>query len=325
MLLISTRVDGQFYRPFPEGEAVWTVVSEHIKYCPLDANAFTQYHSYIIQVGDTTINANTYHKIYREPFINPPNGLPYSFADTGYIGALRQNIALKQVYVFLKNDTTERLLYDFSLDSVNSQFPNTLQKQDNAAKLVLVDTFHLITPNGFTFRFVYYDTAKDICGNELAYTVVEGIGSIGGGLITKVGFFNAPGTSNYLIDEYITCFAENGILVEHSSFDTTLNSQDSLYCISTLTAGFTELPGAYHIKVYPNPVADQINISCNDLPSGHQYFYTVFDVLGNIIIHQQIQPAGTVIYSNSLSTGFYCWQVTNEQGIKLTDGKLIKQ
>ena len=314
----------QFYRPFPEGEAVWTLQSVHIDECPLNSNAFTVYNSYIIQTGDTIFNGNTYHKIYREPFIGPPTGIPYSFADTGYVGALRQNISLKQVYVFFKDDSIERLLCDFSIDTIGAPFPNTIQKPDNSAKLIVVDTLWLVNSNVFTLHFIYSDTVTNVCGDLIGYEMSEGVGG-GGGLISRAGYFVAPGTSNYLLSEYVSCLSEDGILVAQPYNDTIIASSDSEYCVTSLTAGLTELPGGYHINVFPNPAINEIYIACNDLPGGHQYFYSIVDLLGNKFIQQEIQPAGTNISCNNLTPGLYLWQFTNEQGYKLTEGKLVIQ
>ena len=68
---------------------------------------------------------------------------------------------------------------------------------------------------------------------------------------------------DYYIIENITCFSENGVLIMQPNNDTIVNSEDTLYCVTTLTAGFTELPGGYHIKLFPNPAISEINIVCN--------------------------------------------------------------
>jgi hypothetical protein len=85
------------------------------------------------------------------------------------------------------------------------------------------------------------------------------------------------------------------------------------------------MPGGYHIKVFPNPAINEINIACNDLPAGHQYFYKAFNLLGKPVIQQEIQPAGTNILCGNLASGLYLWQITDEQGYKVTEGKLVMQ
>ena len=174
-------------------------------------------------------------------------------------------------------------------------------------------------------NFLYSDTATDICGNQLGYNIGEGIGGYAGGLITKVGYFVAPGTSSYFITDYISCMAADGILVAQPNNDTIINSLDSLYCVTTLTAGFTELPGGYHIKTFPNPAIDEINVVYNDLPSEHRYFYTAFDLVGKLVLQQEVQPAGATIFCGQLTPSLYLWQITDERGVKLTSGKLVKE
>lgn len=185
LLLLFSLLKGysQFYRPFPEGEAVWTIESQHINGCPEGPGWITIYYSYIIHVGDTVINGISYHKIYREPIYNPleQGTMPYLFADTGYAGALRQDIVLKQVFIILKDSSNETLLYDFSVDTLNAPFPNTFSKPDNSSKLFYIDTIWLISPNAFTLSYLYEDTVTDICGDGIYYGICEGIGGAGGG------------------------------------------------------------------------------------------------------------------------------------------------
>ena len=62
----------------------------------------------------------------------------------------------------------------------------------------------------------------------------------------------------------------------------------------------------------------------NDLPSGYAFSYKVFDLLGKLVLEQELQPEGTRIFCSPLTSGLYLWQVMDEQGTKLAGGKLVK-
>ena len=304
--------EAQSYHPFPENDAVWTL---------LELSAPTvRYASYIIQTGDTLINGNSYHKIYREPIY--PTGYP--FADTGYMGAIRQNVNLMQVYIFLRNDSVERLLYDFSEDTLDAPFPNTIQKFDTTATIYMIGKLHWgYTGVDSTLGYGYTDSNDlDFLGGQFYPVLDQGIGAVRGGLISKVGLFPAPGVNGYSLLEYIFCLYSGDTLIYNG-----INSSDSTGsgCISLLTAGITALPNGIHLRVTPNPINDYIYIAYNDLPAEHQHYFTVYNLLGQVVLTQPLAPASTTLPCANWHAGIYIWQVTDETGGKLTEGKVVKE
>lgn len=310
LLVVANTGFAQAYHPFPEGEAIWTLQD----YYTDEIGYFT----YIIQTGDTLINGNTYHKIYKEP-----HDTTYPFRDTGYLGGLRQNISLKQVYIFLRDDSMERLLYDFSADTINAPFPNTIQKFDSTATIGAIGKTNWgYTGTDSTTAYIYNDTADIYFGGYFYPSIYQGIGAARGGLISKVGEFAAAGTTDYLLIEYIMCFYNGDTLIYNGLY---VPSDPSYDCVSPLTVGITALPNGSHLRVSPNPINDYIYITYNDLPAEHRYYFTVYDLLGQALLTQPLAPASTTLPCTNWQAGIYIWEVNDESGNKLTEGKVVKE
>lgn len=315
MFFLGNECTGQFYRPFPETDAVWTLLSIHYT-APFPSNSDEYYGSYIIQLGDTNINANTYHKLYRYPFADD-SVLPYIFADTGYLGGIRQDTAARKVYVYFRNDSIERLLYDFSVTTIGSPFPNTVQKPQDSAYLEVLDTIHLACGDS-SLSFGY---APGQWLDQFQPTIIEGVGSVVGGLLEIDSFFIAPGTNDVYLEEEIKCLNTGDTLVWFKGpipVDST--------CVTLLTASVTRL--AYydsHVRVTPNPANDFIYITYSDLPEEHDYYFTVYNILGQPIANQPLAPASTNIPCANWQSGIYLWQVSDESGFKITEGKVVKE
>jgi len=300
---------GQFYRPFPEGTAIWTILSVQ------GPPPLTLYDSYILQEGDTIIENNSYHKLYRYSYTRDGSDSlsGYPFADTGYIAGIRENVNLKRVYIFYNGDTGEKLLYDFSIDTTGAPFPKTVLNWGDTFNLTSADTTTLPYTGVLTRDFNYWDSVTGF-----AYDIYEGVGPDVGGL-TRIPNYPPPGSSVEL-SEYIIClYSDDAAIYEHY-----LDPFPYPDCATMLTLAISALPNGSHLKVSPNPANDYLYITYNDLPAEHHYYFTVYNILGQAVLTQPLAPAGTTLPCASWQAGLYIWEVRDESGNKLTEGKVVK-
>lgn len=115
IVFVITALNGscisQNYVPFPESGATWRVDKASCVYCTADmVNCICSKFQYTLQ-GDTTVGNYGYKKIHREwQDIDE-----FEFTDSGYLGAIRQDIPNKKVYYLMPNTSIDTLLYDFDL------------------------------------------------------------------------------------------------------------------------------------------------------------------------------------------------------------------
>lgn len=321
ILSVSLTAYPQFYRPFPEGSAIWTLLTENVT--PIGGPPPYQYQywsSYIIQIGDTIVGNNSYHKIYRYPYSNADldsNFVPaYIFADTGYLGCVRQEVNEQKVFIMKKDSSSEQLLYDFTLDSIGSPFPNTIQKPDDSTFFIGYDT-QTVYPATFTVDYGY----SDMENNFFEPAIKEGIGAVWGGLVTPVTFFPAPGSGRQVFEQIMCLYVEDTLVFSYLG-GAPIAPPD---CATMLTASITALPNGSHLRVTPNPASDFIYLTYNDLPAEHQFNIAVFNTLGQPIAVASLAPASTTLSCANWQAGMYIWKVSDESGDKLAEGKVVKQ
>src|SRR6266853_1395317 len=95
-LLTQTKAQTSVYHPFPDSNAVWNQGLGISEGCGGPYRDFSEFYSFVFD-GDTAINTNQYHKLYR-PFIDTPYCGLYA-QSTGYMAGIRQNILNRKVYI----------------------------------------------------------------------------------------------------------------------------------------------------------------------------------------------------------------------------------
>jgi hypothetical protein len=232
----ATFAQTQKYHPFKESDAFWIV----------NANGSQGAGCYEVKYfidGDTVLNGLTYNKIKRygwyggsngngcDPWANwTYNGYPF------YVGGLRNDTIQRKVYFWRDSDTTESLLYDFSLGigdtlqpGINNQFNTTLVVHSFDSVLV-----------GTNYRRKIY---VNIPGLGFVIGIIEGIGSQTGlieDLLVGFGFGST-----------LKCYGEGNQTMYPSSPNSTL-------CQFALGQEETELFDSP--IVFPNPFSDQLII-----------------------------------------------------------------
>ena len=180
MLILATSVQATTYFPFPENNATWNFHWSLIgMYGDYEEN-------YSITIsGDTTINSLTYRKLIT-PFAN-------TISLRGYKGAFRQDIAAKKIYYVPRNETTEQLLYDFTLqvgDTVKGYTQANLQQKDTIKSIDSV-----LVGNSYRKRW--------LVNSSYNIYFIEGIGS-------TYGLFElSPGNTPDFPDFSINCYRES--------------------------------------------------------------------------------------------------------------------
>lgn len=218
-LLLNNSVQSQSYVPFPDSNAVWTVDD--------GAN-----HSYSL-IGDSIYNSHTYKKIYLMV-----NSQPFY-----YKGMTRQDIPNKKIFAVNREDTVEKLLYDFNVnvsDTVKvTPFFNgmTFSLRLDSIDSVLIQT---------QYRKRYNFTSIAIIQQHEFW--IEGIGS-------SCSFFYS-GSSGTSIADYclpqLKCFWQNNILIyPGANFN---------FCYTSLCVGGIRDESLKAFTLFPNPAKDLVSL-----------------------------------------------------------------
>ncbi len=129
-----------------------------------------------------------------------------------------------------------------------------------------------------------------------------------------------------------------GSLIENEAsiqFDTTLSEITDMvfhmveesYCIDTINWNYTETTTINNqnlLKVYPNPFENFTVFEWTNatyLPNGT---VSLYDLTGRLIKEISIDKKQTTLETEDLSSGVYLYEVTNQQGWRIGQGKLVR-
>jgi hypothetical protein len=140
--------------------------------------------------------------------------------------------------------------------------------------------------------------------------IIEGIGSVKNGLLGHISDIPTCGTHYW---EHI-CFKENGeVKYLNPTFDDCF--PDNLVMGTNLTKTESQ------IKIYPNPVNQEIQIENN---SDKNLSLKIVDINGRSIINQQLNDVKTVIKLD-VQPGVYHVLIKNKTGQIILTQRIIKQ
>lgn len=131
------------------------------------------------------------------------------------------------------------------------------------------------------------------------------------------------GISIYLIDHYtgVTQLMNNKKDYPfHVNTADTASFGNNRFAIVFNKPVVPSLSMAMDIKVYPNPVVDQLHLA---LPNNDRYTLKIIDASGRVLLQQQASSA-TAINMTRMPAGTYLLEVTNNKGEK-TLQKIVKQ
>ncbi len=271
------------YHPFPESDAVWTCSLSDP--CIFDTG-YVYYHYPIAILGDTVIQNQSYKRLETHFKVD------YSTSSTClvhlevpyYWGAYRQDILNKKVYYVPYNETSEQLLYDFTLevgDTVQGYFAADC---DN---YIVSSIDSVVVGNSYRKRWI-------INGYPLFY-MIEGVGGANGPAwsLPYCGGPQNP-TSNRLI-----CFQEGGTIMYPDTATSCLTVTD-----------IAKEPREASLLIYPNPTTSTIRIQLpeNNLNATRTSLY---DMTGRLVYQQPFNPNINLGY---LDRGTYIVVVETEEG-----------
>lgn len=248
------------YHPFPEQNATWNFHLINIGF----EGEHNEKYSYTLS-GDTLIGNQTYHKLSR----------PYARAVglIGYWGAIRQDIAAKKVYYIAPSETTEHLLYDFSMQVGDTVKGYTQRAEFEDDTVISIDS--VLVGNSYRKRWL-------VNSNYNIY-FIEGIGS------TYGLFERSPGNAMDFPDYSLLCYSEN---------NQTLYPDSQTNC-DLLTAIENNVTNSDPIRILQDRGSLKIEFDNTDIVE-----VCVMDLSGKVIIRQPITN-GKTINIDHLPTGHY--------------------
>jgi len=263
LLVSQLNVSGQYVK-FPIDSAIWRVDYWNFTVCGIpQPNAQYQY----TFEGDSIVNNITYSKVYSSGISNCIN--------FGYCGLLRDDTLNQKVYFILPDSTSEKVLYDFSLnvgDTVPDLFNFTGVSE-------VVDSIDSVNYGGqLRKRFRY---TLNMGPHNDPY-IIEGIGNVSGLLAP----LESPTIAYYLI-----CFSHKGLNVFPDSTGACMliNEVNLLTSFSNLT-------------ISPMPVIDVSKIEItNDVIVGAD----IFDYFGNVRSKLENENGHFFIYRKDFAPGLY--------------------
>jgi hypothetical protein len=294
IVAISTQITFAQYRPLPMQNAEWINWGGlYLLSCP--TCTFVNYKYYTD--GDTIINSTTYVKIKKTelPAINDVSIYPT------YTGAIRQDTLNKKIYIVLADSTTERILYDFSLqvgDTINSVL-HDLASDCVGFNIETISSIDSILING------NYHKRFNVQGSCNSVSYIEGIGSYYGLIFPN------------RLDEkesHLSCTKVNGqTYYPYINFSCNLTNP-----VSTMD----KMVNISDIDIYPNPTADELNIKITN--AGLSFvLITISNTLGEIVIKEKMLTNEKKLDISTLPNGLYFLKLNSKENT--ITKKIIKQ
>ncbi len=284
IIAIATQLSYGQYRPLPMQNAEWVNWGGlYLLSCP--TCTFVNYKYYTD--GDTIINSNTYVKIKKTeiPVINDVSIYPT------YTGAIRQDTLNKKIYVVLTDSTTERILYDFSLqvgDTINSVL-HDLASDCVGFNVETISSIDSILING------NYHKRFNIQGSCNSVSYVEGIGSDYGLIFPN------------RLDEkesHLSCTKVNG----QTYYPSNTSQCDLITSIGSIDKNFV-------IDIFPNPTTAELNIKLSYIENS-VVLITIYNTLGEIIIQEKMSTNEKILDISTLPDGLYILSITDENNLQ---------
>jgi len=278
------------YHPFPESNAVWNVNMSR-GMCFMGGFLFEDYSLAI--TGDTTINSQTYHKL-TTPFIE----LYISGGCTqqnfpGYQGAFRQDIPNRKVFFVPPAQSTELLLYDFTMeagDTIKGYLATFFSASDT---VVGIDS--VLIGDDYRKRWMI-NSCYDIY-------LIEGVGSTFG-LLKPL-----PGCATDMDYYSLNCFSQDG---------QTLYPHPLTEC-QLITSTNQMDPNSDDVQVYPNPSNGSFTVGIGKPESISEIRLT--DMLGKIILRRQIYNQNKLSIDD-LPGGTYILTIVSKE-TRTTNRKIV--
>jgi hypothetical protein len=289
-LTLTASSQSPAYFPFPDSNAVWTVNFWNCCWAscpspPAPNPVVADYNfSYYLQ-GDTLINAQNYHQVYRSAGTRHEHCAVsgsmsiWTNLPVQYMGAYRQDVAARKVFFIYESTFQESILYDFSLN-----VGDTLSLSFICGSCIVSSIDSALIGNNYRKQFHFMNSP---------YSVIEGIGNTAG-LLEPIQPFENGGA--------LICFSQNGQTLY----------PDTLTACNIVTAGINEVSHSDQIIIYPNPFSEFTSIK---VPPGFvNSELSIYNSKGALAISQKIKSVNTRIQRDGLSNGLYICRLVSANG-----------
>jgi hypothetical protein len=260
--------------------------------------------------GDSLYNGKAYKKI-------KYNG--------NFQGLMREDTAAKKVYFIQYCNTTEDLLYDFSLtqgSTINYNFTNTNPYMPNG--VYTVDSVKL-QHDYKTYYHKHFYLRNHGSVNNKTLEMVEGVGNVSHPLFLYYNFSTAiiltPSSectaSNF--NEALGCKWNNGtkVYIDSTLFKMATSPpygnyfNDSCnYCLGQ-TGGINKYNNLETVSIYPNPAQNNFTVETN---ATEKQTLQLFDVNGRLVLAQTINEK-TIIDAGNLNAGVYSLSIISKEAV----------
>ena len=273
MLLICPVAVAQtnVYHSFPDSNAVWRIDFQD------HSNPWnTVYYSYQYYVdGDSTLSdSSKWIKLLVSGY--PPSSTSFINSQLAYL---------------IKNDSQNQIVYYKNCGGCDSILFNfSVQANDTIKNWYGLYSGDFAIVSSVDSCFIYPSYRRRI--NTPQFYLIDGIGS-------SKGIF--VGLASFESNSELVCMALNDTTVfPHLNDPCTLvnsieNSKRIVPCVS----------------IYPNPVEEQLTIDCQNLVRTNLKRFILYDILGRILIEQQITERITSINMTDITPGVFVLMLEN--------------
>lgn len=261
---------------------------------------------YRLLCGDTTINDQSYAKLYDVVFeFDGEDLIDDTIPTPQYAGAIRADDSL--VFYIFPGETLDKLLYDFSVEVEESiDLPNTTQGNEGTYSVTEIDSVEV---NGSLRKRIFLDNIFG--GTDDVW--IEGLGSVKYGLLDRgLGAVFDYGSSLRCIHDLDADF----------TFKPSPNGPCTMAITGCdlLNAAVDRTGPGWSVRVFPNPVEDRLQI---DLPlDGADWQIELWTLDGRRL--RAWSPAADAYPLGGLAGGVYFLKIRRDQQYVYGE-KLIKQ
>jgi PKD repeat protein len=275
----------------------------------INANAYN--HTIWYAKGDSLYNSKAYKKI---------------VLNNIFQGLMREDTVAKQIYFIPYCNTTETLLYDFSLtqgSTITYSFSSSNVYMANGT--YTVDSVKLQHDyRNYYHKHFYLRNHGSV--NNKTLEMVEGVGNVSHPLFLYYNFSTAtiltpsPECTASSFNEALGCKWNNGkkVYIDSILFKMATSPpysnyfNDSCnYCLGE-TGGINQYNNSENVSIYPNPAKDVLHIEFEMLNEKAEL--KLFDVNGRLVLTQAINGKTTIDASN-LNAGVYSLSIINNEGV----------
>ncbi|MCX6256973.1 MAG: T9SS type A sorting domain-containing protein [Bacteroidia bacterium] len=263
-------VQGQTYHPLVKESSVWNVTVVNYSLYPWEQDTYSTT-SWLI-LGDTMINSINYKKLSTGIYCNDTSSDISNFT---YTGAIREDSTKK---VFLLKDSTEYILYDFSLNTGDT-FIYQPGYYSNCYHLIITGLDSVLINGEYHKKYIIQPDF-----NGWTYDWIEGLGS----LTSLIDYVYPWGN----FDVHLSCYFENLHNTDYSG------SSGSDCCMNSLKINNVKVP-AKTMQLLQDPISGKYHI-INNITEITKIIVT--DVNGRLI---KILRNINEIYIPNLNAGIY--------------------